>query len=309
MYDQRDNSTLTYLEDDGKPIEPEYYMPVLPMILVNGAEGIGTGYSTQVPCYNPADIKANINAVIAGESLKPMTPWYKGFTGTVYKKSDTTWVMGGTFKEAANGTITITELPPGKWTQDYKEFLDVQVEKGKIKYYDNHSTEDHPKFTIHGFTGNDPRKDLGLTKNINTGNMWLMTPTGMKKYATAEAIIADYVGYRVKHYKQRKINMLKDFKAQAAVASNKARFVRMVVNGDFIVFKRKRVDIDKDLLNHKFQKYQGNYEYLMNIKTSQYTEESISRLNAEESEKKSQVTELEKLSFKDLWVNDLKNIK
>ena len=310
MFDQRDNSTLKYLEDDGKPIEPEYYMPVLPMVLVNGAEGIGTGYSTHVPCFNPEDIKANIKAVIEGKSMKPMTPWYKGFTGTVYKKTDTTWVMGGTFVEnTTKGTVVITELPPGKWTQDYKEFLDVQVEKGKIKYYDNHSTEDHPKFTLHGYNGNDPRKELGLTKNINTGNMWLMTPTGMKKYETAEDIIADYVAYRVKHYKQRKIDMLKEFKAQAAVASNKARFVRMVVGGDLIVFKRKRADIDTDLARHKFQKYQGNYEYLMNIKTSQYTEESIDRLNKEEAEKKAQVVELEKLSFKDMWVNDLKNIK
>lgn len=308
LFDQRDNSTLKYLEDDGKPIEPEYYIPVLPMVLVNGAEGIGTGYSTQVPCYNPVDIKANIKAVIDGKPMKPMAPWYKGFTGTIYQKTEGTWVMSGNFKEAMSGVITITELPPGKWTQDYKEFLDSLVEKGKIKGYDNHSTEDNPKFVVRGYEGTDPRKDLGLTKSVHTTNMWLMTPNGMKKYPNPEEIIADYVAVRVKHYKQRKINMLKEFKAQAAIASNKARFVRMVVNGDLIVFKRKRVDIDKDLEKHKFQKYQGGYEYLMNIKTSQYTEESIDRLNAEEKEKKAQVVELEKLSFKDLWNNDLKNI-
>jgi DNA topoisomerase-2 len=76
-----------------------------------------------------------------------------------------------------------------------------------------------------------------------------------------------------------------------------------------VVFKRKRAEIDGDLEKHKFQKYQGTYEYLMNIKTSQYTEESINRLNTEEQEKKAQVTELSKQTFKDLWINDLKNIK
>ena len=59
------------------------YIPLLPMVLVNGAEGIGTGWSTSIPNYNPRDIVANLRRLLAGEPLEPMHPWYKGFKGAI----------------------------------------------------------------------------------------------------------------------------------------------------------------------------------------------------------------------------------
>jgi DNA topoisomerase-2 len=78
-----DDSLLTYLTDDGMTIEPEYYVPVIPMVLVNGADGIGTGWSTNIPNYNPREIITNIRRMIGGEEPHPMVPYYHGFTGEV----------------------------------------------------------------------------------------------------------------------------------------------------------------------------------------------------------------------------------
>lgn len=61
------------------------YMPILPMVLVNGAEGIGTGWSTSIPNYNPRDIVANLQRLLDGEPLVAMEPWYKGFRGTIHE--------------------------------------------------------------------------------------------------------------------------------------------------------------------------------------------------------------------------------
>jgi DNA topoisomerase-2 len=83
-----------YLEDDGKKIEPAFFVPVVPMVLVNGTEGIGTGFSSFVPPYNPEDITANIRRVLSGESMTPMTPWFRGFKGTVKKGGDHEWITG-----------------------------------------------------------------------------------------------------------------------------------------------------------------------------------------------------------------------
>lgn len=58
---------------------PGRYMPILPMVLVNGAEGIGTGWSTFIPNYSPREIAANLRRLLEGQPLEPMQPWYRGF--------------------------------------------------------------------------------------------------------------------------------------------------------------------------------------------------------------------------------------
>lgn len=78
-----DDELLNYLSDDGVSIEPEYYMPVIPMVLVNGSDGIGTGYSSSINNHNPRAVIANLRRLINGETLEPMKPHYTGFMGEV----------------------------------------------------------------------------------------------------------------------------------------------------------------------------------------------------------------------------------
>lgn len=308
LFDKRDDSTLNFLTDDGKSIEPEYYMPCIPVILVNGGEGIGTGYSTNIPCYNPSDIKKNLLKCMKGDRPTPMVPWYKGFSGKTFKKDAMTWTLEGTYTESNAGIIKVTELPPGKWTQDYKEFLDTLVEKERIRSYENHSTEEKPNFIIRGYSGDDPLKELGLVKNVHTSNMWLMTPSGIKKYKSPEEIIIDYSVVRLEHYKKRKHNMLVAYKHQAEIASNKARFVKEMVNQTFTVFKRKKLDIENDLEHREYKKIQNTYDYLLNIRTSQYTEEAIGDLLEEEQTKKTLYQNLKNTTPIDLWKTDIEKI-
>ena len=81
IFNKVDEALLDYINDDGFIVEPEFYIPIIPMILVNGCQGIGTGWSTKIPCYNPADIVENINNLIEGKPMKDLIPWYRGFTG------------------------------------------------------------------------------------------------------------------------------------------------------------------------------------------------------------------------------------
>jgi DNA topoisomerase-2 len=78
-----DDELLNYRLDDGMTIEPDFYVPVIPMVLVNGADGIGTGWSTNVANYNPRDIIDNLRRYIAGEEMEEMAPFYSGFSGEV----------------------------------------------------------------------------------------------------------------------------------------------------------------------------------------------------------------------------------
>jgi DNA topoisomerase-2 len=131
IFNDYDSILLDYLEDDGVSIEPKYYIPIIPMILINGSEGIGTGYSTNIPCYNPKDIINNLKVLIKSDGKdeqKSMIPWYKGFKGNIEKEDSHKYITTGVYSRINNTTIEITELPIGKWTQTYKEFLDSIIE-------------------------------------------------------------------------------------------------------------------------------------------------------------------------------------
>jgi len=79
LFNEHDDAVLTFLEEEGQSIEPEHYLPIIPMCLVNGAEGIGTGWSTYIPQYNPRDIVENLRLMMKGFEPRSMIPWYKGF--------------------------------------------------------------------------------------------------------------------------------------------------------------------------------------------------------------------------------------
>jgi len=302
LFHPLDEPVLTYLEDDGRAIEPEFYVPVIPMVLVNGTEGIGTGFSCFVPPYDPKDIVANIERVLCGQPMKVMTPYFRGFKGTM-TRDGTTWVAEGIF---ADGVIT--ELPPGRWTQDFKEYLDELVEKKVITGYTNRSTIEDVHFTVSGYTGLDPIKDFKLRRIIHTSNMHLFHPIkGIYRYENAEEILSDFVYIRMDYYVRRKEHLIKEYEQRARICTHKALFVKMVVDGQLRVFKRKRAELEREML-HTFPMIDGKYDYLMNIRTYQYTEEAVDQLMQEAAQAAYDLAELKKITHVQMWQNDLKKL-
>jgi DNA topoisomerase-2 len=151
IFREEDNPTLKYLQDDGMMVEPEYYIPIVPMILINGGLGIGTGFSTNVPCHNPSDVvdlcekvihvidkevpfintKDDIKlAITAIEKAKisEIKPWYLGFTGEITgNKKENSYLSKGVYKWVDDQTVEISELPLFEWTDNYKEKVLVRV--------------------------------------------------------------------------------------------------------------------------------------------------------------------------------------
>ncbi len=306
IFDPRDDPILNYLEDDGHQIEPDFYMPTLPLVLVNGTEGIGTGFSCYVPPFNPKDIKENIQRVLDGKAIVPMRPWFRGFKGVVHKEEDT-WMMEGVWKWSGTN-IVITELPPGRWTQDYKEYLDGLVEKKLIGGFTNNSTTEDVHFEIIGYTGKDLLKDLKLRKTFHVSNMHLFHPTkGIYKYSSPEEILKDFVDLRLDHYVKRKAHLIKVLEMRATMCGYKSKFVTMVIEGDIVVFKRKKDDLERQLAAI-FPKIGGTYDYLLNIKTVQYTEESVRDLLKDAKQAREELEVMKGTSHIDMWKMDIKNM-
>ena len=265
IYHPDDDALLNYLNDDGLSIEPEYYVPVIPMVLVNGAVGIGTGWSSSVPNYDPRDIIANIRNLIAGEEQVKMVPSYYGFTGDIIPGTGQkagSFSIRGKIERTSDTTLLITELPLKKWTQDYKVFLESMMVEGKTKEADIKDFQENHTDTTVSFTINATKEKIDefekeknglygkfkLTGSISTSNMTLFDQEGrIVQYKSPEAILSTFYEIRLEYYERRKELLLKKLRREQKMLSNKARFVEEVCSGDLVVSNRKRADILADL--------------------------------------------------------------
>ena len=286
IFKEEDNIILNYQDDDGQQIEPEYYIPIIPMILVNGGIGIGTGYSTNIPQFNPSDIinickliceiikKSKIDvkneddlemiySVLDVLEIDNITPYYLGFKGTIEKAEKNSYVSKGIYKWIDNETLEITELPIGTWTEDYKEFLENMITSGlnNLKYIENHYTSKNVRFILHFNTSvKDKISDkvealfkLQSSKNLSINNMHLFNNEGsIQKYESTTEIIKEWAETRILKYYERKMYQIKNLEKEAKVISNKMRFILDVIAGKIQIMNKKLVDIMARLVELKY---------------------------------------------------------
>ena len=239
--------------------------------------------------------------------MNKMTPWFRGFKGTIQKQDDDSWVTRGVWTTIGK-TIKVSELPPGRWTQDYKEHLDTLVEKKTIGSFTNNSTTENVDFVIQDYIGKDLVKDLKLEKTIRCSNMHLFHPTkGICKYESAEDILQDFINLRVEHYVKRKARLLEITKRKAELCSRRAQFVKRVIDGDIVVFKRKKQDLEEEL-SAMFPKVDDSFDYLLHTKTVDYTEERVAALFKEWEDLNEEVKKLQATGYLDMWKTDIKKL-
>jgi len=251
IFNKDDREILTYLDDDGQIIEPVYMCPVIPIVLINGSRGIGTGWSSEIPCYNPFDIIENIKNYLSGKSFNKMIPYYRGFKGSII----TTEVEGkykiiGCYTRTSPVDIVITEIPVG--TKDCYSFDDYN-DYIKSLYFDENSilndisnTIDENDGIIYNIKFNDA-KDLDkllenidefermfkLSNTINTSNMHLFNTNGiMNKYNSPDEILQEFCETRLHMYIERKNYILYNLQRDIDIYSEKIRFISYVIDHD-----------------------------------------------------------------------------
>ncbi|XP_078179281.1 DNA topoisomerase 2-like isoform X6 [Carex rostrata] len=261
LFPKDDDILLEYQTEDGQSIEPVWYMPIIPMVLVNGSEGIGTGWSTSVPNYNPRDIIANVKRLLNNEPMEPMDPWYRGFKGIIEKSATkeggATYTITGVIEQVDSTTLRITELPIRRWTQDYKAFLESlmtgndKIKEPFMKDYREHNDDATVHFEVTLTEENmniaiqeGLEKKFKLTTTIATTNMHLIDSKGViKKYDTPEQILEEFFHKRLDFYAKRKGVLLDNLELDLLKLDNKVRFILGVVEGEIIVSNRKRAEL------------------------------------------------------------------
>jgi DNA topoisomerase-2 len=316
VFREEDDPILNYLDDDGIPVEPEYYIPILPMILVNGAEGIGTGFSTQVLPYNPLDLIENIKLLMENKPLKELKPYFHGFNGKI-SQEDKTFTITGNY-EISNGELTIDELPIGSWTSVYKEFLNDLEEKKDIQKFTNENTDEDVYFKI--TLDNKKFDDLSdkelitkfkLVKKISITNMHLYDKDDrIKKYSNVNDILREFYNVRLSAYTTRKEYYLDKYKKELDALKWKMKFIEDVLDDKITVYRKKRDEIIQQLIKKKYPSMgDEKYDYLLSLPIHSFTHEKIEELKEKINNKEEEICKLDSKDEKQLWLEELEEFK
>jgi len=322
-----DEPILNYLNDDGIYIEPAHYYPIIPMVLVNGAEGIGTGFSTSIPSYNPTEIIENIFNLMKGKPLNPMHPWYKNFNGKIVKVDSKTYDVYGCYDILDSNRIIINELPLGQWTTPYKEFLesiqyDSDSKKNVIIGFTDNNTDERVHYVISFpdnklslYQNNDTiEAKLKLIKKLKISNMNLFNDNGtIQTFSSVEDILETWYYTRLQKYEERKEDLIGKIENELDLLKYKAMFIKYVLEKKIIIFKQKRQDIINKLIELKFpelstSKDNKSYDYITSIPLFNLTLEKIDELNDKLKEKEKELDYVKTTPSIEVWKQELKEL-
>lgn len=311
IFREEDDAVLNFLNEDNQSIEPDFYVPILPMVLVNGANGIGTGWSTSIPNFCPKQIAQNILNLLRDKEMVALKPFYRNFKGEIEDIGDAKYRIAGIFNIEGD-TLEITELPIGMWTQTYKEFLDELLTNGEIKDFKEYHTERNVNFSVkfsHEKMGEYKKrmdKKMQLSTTVSLSNMVCFDTEGaIKKYNTPEEILADFYPIRLGYYVKRKEYQVSFLREEVEKLESKANFIQEVVNGTLVISRRKKNEIVLELEQKGYKKVENDYEYLLAMPILSLTLERIDKINAERDVKRGDLEKLLAMSPKMLWKGDL----
>lgn len=332
VFRKEDIPLLQILEDDGKPVEPEFLLPTIPLHLINGSNGIGTGHSTFIPCYDPEVTVEWLIKRLEGyeeEELLPIYPWYQGFKGETFvierankpkrpvgkpeildeiKDNEVpvevdlnkrALVTKGIMKYEKKDII-IEELPIGRWMHYYSKWLDKLVEDKVITSYRNNSKDNSAYFRIKTKESLN-EDDLRLVKVFGLSNMVLLnTSRTPVKYQDAEEILETFFLERLPYYQLRKENMLNELEQEMKQLSDKMKFIRLVI--DQVIEIR---GIPKNTILGQMKEHEIPGDLLKTTKAYDFTKEEVESLQKRLDSKIKERDYINSLSREDLWIKDL----
>jgi DNA topoisomerase-2 len=309
------------------------------MLLVNGCVGIGTGFSTDIPSYNPKDLvsvlKQRLNGSISSLEDVKLVPWYNGFRGTIAPAGDDkSWIVKGlySFKDDDIAHVSISELPVGTWTQKYKQFLEENTsddpkEKKPLRDIENNNNDLDVNFLLKM----DPdayhearaypaefEKKFQLYNMIRTTNMVAFNSKGkIHRYTSVGEILQDFYDTRLDAYARRKVAELKRLDAEVLELMARLKFIESILSGALVVAN---ADDDKILASMKALSLpplsapeSANelkaYEYLLRIRIDRIKASAVDELRKHVATATEERDTLAAKSCEQLWLADLEHFE
>jgi DNA topoisomerase-2 len=343
IFRKEDSAILKHTEDDGLTVEPQTYLPVVPLLTINGCVGIGTGFSTDIPPHHPSQIIELLRERLMGKKATlegiSLQPWWFGFKGPVLSGGEDVWITKGLYSfDDTKRTITITELPVGTWTKDYKAFLDTLCggegagavsEDGKpvLKSFDDLYDDDTVRFILYIDADYyedikaDPaefEKRFKLTTSWRLSNMTCFdNEMRIVRFKTIGHMLESYFVPRLAAYETRRIREMARLEREMVEADAKARFLRAVLDGSLELRRATDQQIVAAMQAHALPPLSAAekpdsvdaYEYLLRLRMDRVKASAIQDAEKAVLEARMSYEELRDTTATALWLNDLEEFE
>lgn len=311
LFKTDDDPILEYLDDDGQSIEPKFYLPILPAILINGAEGMGTGFACSIMAYNPEELKTYIQKKLTGKKITGrLNPWYRGFNGTIERSGDQV-ICKGVIDIVNTTTIKIKDLPIGMYTIKYREVLNSLEDKNIIKSYVDNSTEEATEFvvTVPRETTKKSIEDLLKTFKLitrTTENLTVWKENGtIKRFDTVEDLIDWFVQYRLTRYEDRRTNLIRTQEEQKSWFEEQMRFIQLYLERSKVWSGMTEQAVVAELVASGLNRTDD----LLSIRVRRLTGDSIEDLKKKIEQSTLEINRLNSMTATDLYLEDLSQLK
>ena len=319
LFNKDDNSVLIEQYFEGTKIEPRFFIPTLPLILINGSEGIATGFAQKILSRDINNIKKAINLILNNKEVSKdlLVPSFNGFSGTVEQgDTDNQWLIKGKINRLSSIKFEITEIPVGVDLKTYISILDDLEENKFIKSYKDKSEDDKFNFEIQmapsdlsKMTDEDILQKFKLVKKISENYTCLDENNRVKVFENAEEILKHYIKIKLEYLQKRKDYQINKLEDDIKLDFSKYTFIKNIVDEKLIINKRKKSDIEKDLeIISNIIKKDNSYDYLLNMNIVSLTEERMEKLLNDIKTKKSDLDKLKETDIKDIWKEEISKI-
>lgn len=321
IFREEDDPILDYLEDGGSKIEPRFYIPIIPMILVNGSSGIGTGFSTEIPCYNPVEIinylLNKLSLASSSNSSTGFIPYYRGFKGKIEPVSEKKFAVDIPIKKTKDNEVVVYELPLATSIEKYKEFLEdlLDDKTSLIKSFKKNISENINVFNfVIEFKEPikpdfDLKKYLKLTESISTNNIHAFNVDDkLTKYNNVKELIDEYYQVRLHYYTIRKQYQIKDLEKTCNILQNKANYITKVIKGTIDLRNKSNEQIDNLLESLKFDKQDDSFDYLLDMKMRSVSKENSDKIKKQLEDKNKELEVIRATTETQMWVSELNQL-
>jgi len=314
MFNKDDDKILEHQIFEGHQIEPKFMLPKLPVILINGSEGISSGFAQKILPRNPEEIKKYLLYYLSKNQRKPFKnkPWYKGFKGEI-KQGDNSnqWEIIGSFTRTGN-KVHITELPIGYSLKSYLKVLDKLEDDKKIISYKDRSNDDF-NFEIQfnrkyldSLSDEKLIEVLKLKKKVTENYTVMSEENKILQLDSVDDIIQRYIKVKLYYLQKRKDYLIVKISNDIKYMISKYLFIKNIVDETLLITKRPTEDIINDLNKiEKIQKKDNSYDYLLNMPIKQLTQEQMDKLLKQIKEQKNELDKIKQISINEMWIEEL----
>ncbi len=304
--------------EEGEEIEPKFFLPIIPTVLLNGGSGIAVGFATNILNRHPLDLIDACIDRLDGKKIRDLRPWIKGFHGTFDRSPDSprSWSIKGSYTVKNTSTVEVTEIPPSFTYEKYESYLDGLVEKGTLSSYDDHSSDrvhyvlKFPRTNLAELQKKNKLDDVLKMREGEGENLTTLDEHGkLKVFERAEEIVNYFVDFRLGYYGKRKARLLADLTRQIDLLDAKSQFIDAVIKGRIVVANEKKPDIIKVIEREGIAKQDESYDFLLGMPIWSLTYEKYIELQKKLDETTKERDRVNKATPEDFYRQDLKDLR